>query len=475
MSTPAVTPDPIRNEPAAIETGLNTLFQWAAALRPGQLPPPVKQRAAGILFDDIAAMTAAWREPEFRRLYPRLMAQNRAAESTIFCQPGVKADRSTAALVNATAANWLELDEGYRNAPCHAGLYTLPALLALAEADDAPFEHVLHHLAVTYEIITRIARAFPQRRTVMQSHGRYAALAAAITTALHHGYDAQLLAHAACAAVTLITPAPRSHLAGGALVRNVWAGVGARNGMDAADWARAGISGTPYSIYDVYSVVLNSDCKPEALIEGLGDDWAVMSGYTKMYACCQHLHAAVEATLDMRAEILGRKPDDIAAIHVETHALALPLDQRRPHTSLAAKFSMSHAMAAAVLLGKADESAFNSDIIHDADIDALRQRVSMAPWSGNIPPAPNDRPARVQIRYKDGTVVASECLSARGGADRPFPQADVLAKIERLAGTSYPGLPRIAAQYMSCATADHALPWRQVLAAMRGATPQATT
>ena len=37
---------------------------------------------------------------------------------------------------DGTAANWLELDEGYRPAPCHAGLYVLPSLLATAEAED---------------------------------------------------------------------------------------------------------------------------------------------------------------------------------------------------------------------------------------------------------------------------------------------------------------------------------------------------
>ena len=39
---------------------------------------------------------------------------------------------------NAVAADWLELDEGYRVVPCHAGLYVIPALLAEAEtATDA--------------------------------------------------------------------------------------------------------------------------------------------------------------------------------------------------------------------------------------------------------------------------------------------------------------------------------------------------
>ena len=39
-------------------------------------------------------------------------------------------DRFSAACANGMAITWCELDEGFRNASCHAGAYTLPALLA---------------------------------------------------------------------------------------------------------------------------------------------------------------------------------------------------------------------------------------------------------------------------------------------------------------------------------------------------------
>jgi 2-methylcitrate dehydratase PrpD len=453
---------------ALAEQHLSALFEWAAKTQPQDIPDNAWQRAAEILLDDISAMTGAWNEPELRRLYPLVMAQNHGHESSVFCQPGVKADRTTAALVNAISANWLELDEGYRKTPCHAGLYTLPALLSLAEADDISTQELLRNLIVGYELITRIARAFPQRAVVMQAHGRYAALGAACATALHRKSSAEQLARVASAAVTLVTPSPRNHLAGGALVRNIWAGVGARNGMDAANWAEAGIIGMPSSIHHVYTTIFGGHCHAEELTRGLGGDWAVTEGYTKMYACCQHLHAAVEAIQGVRKAVLDKGLADVSGIHVETHDLALPLDQSRPQTSLAAKFSMSHAMATVLVTGEATEGAFSSGVINDGRIDLLRQQVSMAPWPGKVPAAPNDRPARVHIRFKDGTAVVGECLSARGGSDRPYPKADLLAKIERLAGSAYPGMPAVAAALTSGLAVDAQQSWRQVLAAMRG-------
>ena len=103
-------------------------------------------------------------------------------------------------LVGLSATNWLELDEGYRTTPCHAGLYLLPALLADAEAEGTSLADLLHALAVGYEVITRIARAFAQEPAVMQSHGRFAALGAAVAMALHRRLPAQQLLDAASAA-----------------------------------------------------------------------------------------------------------------------------------------------------------------------------------------------------------------------------------------------------------------------------------
>jgi len=443
----------------ACEQGLNQLFSWAVSVRPGDIPPDAKRRATQILFDDIAAMVGAWQEPEFQRLYPVLMQANRGGAATIFCRPGVKADLETAAMANAVAANWLELDEGYRATPCHAGLYVLPALMACAEADGTPTDTMIATLAVAYELITRVARTFPQQPAVMQSHGRYAALGAAMAVALHRRLTAAQLMDAASAAATLITPAPRNHLALGALVRNVWAGVGARSGMNAVDWAAAGISGSPGSFYDVYATVLRSGFRPGALTEDLGASWAVTQGYTKMYACCQHLHAAVEAVLDIRAMVWEKGVDKVAGIRVLTHDLALPLQNRRPHNSLSAKFSMAHAIAAALISGQGGAAAFHSGAVADAAVQDLRDRVSMEPWPGPIPPAPNDRPARVEIRFTDGSLLAGECLSARGGADRPFAPEAFMDKIRHLTGGTYPALAEVAARLIEGNSPLAGSPW----------------
>ncbi len=184
-------------------------------------------------------------------------------------------------------------------------------------------------LVLGYEIVTRIARTFTQRSMNMQSHGRYCAIGAAAATALARGADANLLQSAVTAATTLVSASPRNHLVSGALVRNVWPATGAWCGMMSVEWAECGIGGVAGGAYDVYAGVFGGAPDAQRLTEDLGTSWAVLDGYTKMFACCQHLHSAVEAALALRPELLDRGgPGAIESIEVETHPLALPLTNR---------------------------------------------------------------------------------------------------------------------------------------------------
>jgi 2-methylcitrate dehydratase PrpD len=442
---------------------MGALLDWAVSVRVEDVPDDAKRRAVLVLFDDIAAMVGAAAEPEFQRVLPRLGAPGGPAESTVFSTPGRRTDRRSAAQINAVAANWLELDEGYRVTPCHAGLYLLPALLADAEALGTRFADLLRAIAVGYEVITRVARAFAQQPSVMQSHGRFAAVGAAAAVALNRQLKADQAMAALSSAVTLITPSPRNHLALGALVRNLWAAVGAESGIRAVDWADVGITGSPGGFHDVYCTVLRGRFEEGVLSGGLGGRWAILDGYTKMYACCQHLHAAVEAVLELHGAALAKGLSTIVGIDVATHDLALPLQNAQPHNTLAAKFSMAHALAAALVTGEAGAPAFSSSSIGDARVDALRQKVAMGPWPGSPAAPPNDRPAQVRIRFADGSSLEATCFSARGGADRPFPDAARIEKIAGLTAAQYPRLGHVAEALVGLPEKQMQRRWRDIV------------
>lgn len=447
----------------AVAREARRLVDWAAGCCLADIPKDVLARAASVLADDLAAMIGARNEPEVERFHARTIERAHHREATVLRGGNARVARIDAAVANAVAANWLELDEGYRRTPCHAGLYVLPALLATAESDDAPTQDMLRAIVVAYEVVTRIARGWKQRALNMQSHGRYCAIGAATSTALARWLDPDTMFAAVSAAATLVNPAPRTHLVAGALVRNVWPAQGTWSGMMAVEWAGMGIGGSPDAFYDVYSDVLGGTAQPEVLTQGLGREWALLEGYTKLYACCQHLHATVEALLDLRPALLAAgSVEAIDSVEIATHALARPLMNPRPDTTLGAKFSLPHAVASALVMGSGGADAFAFDTLARPDIEALRGRVTVKAYESDLPP-PNDRPARADIRLRDGRVLSAECLSARGGADRPLPPSTVDDKLAQLAAPAYPKIAAVLAPIRALEPAALRRGWRQTV------------
>lgn len=443
-----------------IARGITSLSEWAARTRSAEIPAEVMARAVRVLADDLSAIVGARDEPEVARFHEKMLSLGNRAEATVFRGGRQRTDRISAAVSNAVAADWLELDEGYRLTPCHAGLYVLPALLAEAETRNLALAELLRALVLGYEIVTRVARSFTPRAFNMQSHGRYAAVGAAAAVSLARN---QRPLDAISAAVTLIGASPRNHLAAGILVRNVWPAAGAWSGMMAVEWAQCGIAGVPGAFYDVYGEVLGGKAQARVLTDGLGERWAILEGYTKIYACCQHLHSAVEAAVGLRAALQSRAAlEDISAISVDTHALALPLVNPRPHTTLAAKFSMSHAMAAALVTGSGGADAFSAATLADPAIARLRERVRVKAWQPELPP-PNDRPARVTVELRDGSKLQAECLSAKGGPDRPLPTQVVLEKMSALASPVYPKMRRVFEEILESPASRMAHGWADMV------------
>lgn len=445
---------------------LQQLLDWAVGMRAADIPAAVLTRAARILADDMAAMIGARDEPQVVAFHRWVLARGGTPQATIWRGGVRRADTQWAAVANAVAADWLELDEGYRPTPCHAGLYVLPALLATAEAERLPCDELLRALVLGYEIVTRIARTWTVPAVTMQSHGRYGAIGAAAAVGLASGLDRETLLAAVSGAATLIGPAPRNHLAEGALVRNVWPATGAWSGLMSVEWARCGIGGIPEGVFDVYSTVLGGQAHPQRLVEGLGEEWAVLECYTKIYACCQHLHSAVEAALELRAaqpQVADAR--QIEAIQVQTHPLALPLVNANPQTTLGAKFSMPHAVAAALLRGDAGAASFAAPTLQDPALAALRERVATSAWSPALPP-PHDRPARVTVRTRDGGQYSADCLSARGGSDRPLPTDVWRDKLRELAQPAYPAIVAVFDEIVGGDAARRRQPWPDAVRAI---------
>src|SRR5207253_10652686 len=109
--------------------------------------------------------------------------------------------------------------------------------------------------------------------------------------------------------------------------------------------------------------------------------------------------------------------------------------------------------------------AFTDDKLQDEHIASMRKRVRLAPYK-DLKPSPNDRPARVTLRFGDGAEMSAVVESARGGADKPFDEPTLPSKLAENAGAGFPAAPETLKKVIAGDSALLAQPWRDALAQM---------
>lgn len=421
---------------------LERLFSWAsktASQGIDSLPKPVIERALTIIVDELAVAVGGARNLDID--LNNLVASQPKSQHGVW---SIATGRRTieprwAAFSNAMAANWNELDGGYRKATCHGALYTLPTALAGAEARNLSLGKLVVAFVIGYEIVTRIAEAYRAPLPLKtHPHATLSAIGSASTLAAIQRLPAEDFANVVLAAASMSMVGPFSHAQQGANIRNAWAGVGAHLGFLATDLHQAGIQSSATAFDDVFVTALGHTSNPKFLDEGLTTTYSVMNAYHKKYACCQYLHSSVEAALNIVDSYNGPiKIDEITSIQVAIHPLGAQLDNPSPQTLLAGQFSLPHVVASTLLNGSAKPSTFSREMLTNPKVSRLREQIEISVLE-DIEAAPKDRPSHVTLQLTDGRFLSARVDSAIGSPDRPLSHDDLMAKTNSLTQDSYP-------------------------------------
>jgi 2-methylcitrate dehydratase PrpD len=220
----------------------------------------------------------------------------------------------------------------------------------------------------------------------------------------------------------------------GATVRNAYAGVSNALGTLACDLGQAGFTPLEGGVQRIYGELLCDRFDPGVLAENLGGPYEIERGYFKRHACYRHAHAALDALDAILAR--GRPGVELVrAIRVQTYDFAARLTSPAPKTTLAAQFSIPHALAACYVLGHAGPEAFGEGTLGDPRIARLRGLVTVAERRDYTAMQPERRPATVELVLADGRVLAETVELPRGEPENPLSQAELEAKFLTLAGS----------------------------------------
>ncbi len=422
----------------AWEVWQESLFERVTPLRSPDfvLDSLTRERLSLVVIDNIAAMISAASEPAVVELSAQRVSRTCLPEATTIT--GHHIDAQSAAFVNAIAGGWNEVDEGYRPATCHAGLYTLPVVMAEVERQQGRVADVFRGLLAGYEVATAYARAFsPPKPYRLHPHATLSTIGAATGLSIVAQGDVPCVREVVPVAASMAMIGTFAHAPRGLLMRNGWAGQAAVGGFTAMDFASVGLLSDVHEVRRLFEDVLGFPMNDEE-IASEREAWAILDGYHKPYACCQYIHSAVEAALALTADsACGIRPDFVERVIVRTHPLALNLDNTNPTTDLGAKFSVPHCVASVLTFGSTEPATFSSTYLDHPDIRRIRSQVHMELFD-DVGPPPHDRPAEVTVELIDGMTFRSVCMSARGGPDRPLDRGEILHKAKSLTIDSRP-------------------------------------
>ncbi len=153
-----------------------------------------------------------------------------------------------------------------------------------------------------------------------------------------------------------------------------------------------------------------------------GERWEIMATSYKPYPCGFVIHPVLDCVLDWRRD---NPIADVARVVVRGHPLlSVRTDRQDVSTGRESQVSVQHAVAAALVTGKAGLDQFTDACVRDPRVQALRSKVEVQRDEGLSTIA-----AAVEITTVDGKIHQLAQAAARGSEVNPLSDHDLEGKL----------------------------------------------
>jgi 2-methylcitrate dehydratase PrpD len=394
------------------------------------LPDKAMDEAKHHILDTLAAMISGSQLPPGRRAIQFAKAYGGEKISTIvgtqlLCGP------IEAAIANGEMAHSDETDDYYASGGAHPGCSIVPAALALGEQMDVSGMHYIRAVALGYDIGLRALKTVGDGPFVRDTHNLVGTFGSTAATGCVAGLSAQqmrwLLDYAAQQGGAGIGSWRRDtdHIEKGF----VFAGMGARNGVNGALMVQSGWTGVSDILAGPDNFVQSYAPKadPAILIEQLGERYEVAITTIKRWT----VGAPIQPPLD-GLEILQKKhpfePDQVQRVDVRAATSSAYTVDNRDMPDIC----LQH-MVAVMLIDKTVSFAAAHDKERMKDPAVLRQRakVHLIPDQELEHELPK-RVAIIEVTLTDGTKLTERVDAVRGTPENPMTREEVVKKARDL-------------------------------------------
>jgi 2-methylcitrate dehydratase len=414
------------------------LAGYAAGVVPERLPPDTIHEVERRILDSIGVAVSGFDEPSARAARAYAAARRQSNGATIWGTTG-RANVEAAAFANGVAVRCLDFNDTYLSRePLHPSDVIAP-LVALAERDGRTGPDLLSAIAVAYEMGVALCDA-ASLRAHGWDHVNVIQIAVAAAGAAMPGASPDV-AEQAISIATVPHAAMRQTRVG---ELSMWKGAAAanaaRNALFAIDAAAAGMTG-PFEPFEgemgFVRQVLGGEPFDEMAFGTLAQvdpPVAILRTHVKRWPVEYHAQSAVDAALQLHAELGPEPADAIADVEIETFRasfdiLAKDREKWDPRTRETADHSLPYATLAALMDGDVTGATFDERRFRDeATLDLLARAISVHEDAELTAGYPEGIPNRVTVMTSDGRALVREIRFPRGHARNPMTDDELVAK-----------------------------------------------
>ncbi len=423
-----------------------TLAEFAANLKPGDIPASVRDRARHAIIDAIGTVLAGLDEASVLQVRNLVARETRAGQGTVLGTP-LRLAASGAAMANGAAAHALDYDSISLTVSGFVASPVLFALLAVAE-EERPVSgaRLLEAFVTGWEVESAIARGLGVHHYAKGWHSTstLAHFGAAVGVGKLLGFDALQMQHVMGTAAAEAS-GMRTML--GNMLNPFHLGKAARNGVVAARLVAAGFAANTdvleigWGFCEVFNGAGNYDLAAITGSPGAPFDLVDPGLVIKVYPCCGLVHSALDGVIDL-VKKHDIRPEQVQRVTVAVHEL-VPRTMRfdRPATGYEAKFSTPFCVATAIVERSVRLSHFTDARAREPALARLMEKIGMTvhpELHGNDTFLLKEF-TEVTIELLDGACHTQRVprIGNRGSRDRPVTLGELEAKFMDCA-SSYP-------------------------------------
>jgi 2-methylcitrate dehydratase PrpD len=403
-----------------------SLASFVVSTRWDDIPSPVRHQAKRSLMNFFAVALAGCRTGPVE-IALRSLAEFSGGRRATVVGRSERVDALSAAFLNAAGANVHDFCDTHLRTVIHPTAPVAPAVLALAELRKLGGPDLLLAFILGNEVQARIGLAISPSHYnrgwhITSTLGVFGAAAGCGKLA---GLDARQMVWALGAAATqssglcecLGTPA-KSLSVGNAARNGLWAALLAEKGFDGPPEPLAGVQGFYHALAETPDLSL--------VTEGLGESWEIMATSYKPYPCGFVIHPVLDCVLDWRRD---HPAAEVKRVVVRGNPLlGVRTDRPDVSTGRESQVSVQHAVAAALVTGKAGLEQFTDASVRDPRLLALRSKIEV-----KRDDAFSTIAAAVEILTADGVIHKLSQPAARGSDVNPLSDKELEEKLRTAA------------------------------------------